>query len=279
MGLGKPTSDPTWATGGTYPADGNPWASAPVRSTPSSGKRATGYVPNTGDACDEDNAILGSHGDWIGYLDQLLEGVVTGRAVHVLDHFLKTTVDSTLWTASGANGGAVAIVDDSSAGANGSVQLSIPSTSGSAPAAVLLFDGPNLVIATDFSISMRLRASVFPLAGGNLFFAGFYGHGSDGLTCCVGLNAGANWKLFLSTSGTVDATIDLGVPYDTALHAFDIVRVGSSLTVSIDGVVRDTITNAQNFTGTQWVHQLTGGHITGVADVRIDRTSLLWYPE
>ena len=72
----RPTAIPDWATGSVYPSTTDPdtggtaaWSGTAVRSAPSGAKVLTGWIPKANAAAEEDNSIVGTHGDWINYLD------------------------------------------------------------------------------------------------------------------------------------------------------------------------------------------------------------------
>ena len=241
----RPTSDPSWATDANYPAGTDPWSAQPTRSTPSSGKRGTGYVPDTDDAAEEDNDVIGSHGDWINYFDSILNG----SNLMLNDDFMGTTYTQN-WA---ATNGTVAEIDDSAAGAFGAVKLSF---AGSGTAYLHTETLP--FVTKDFLFEVSVRAAV--LSTGNLLF------GNSGLAFLVNGSGTGNWIVYVDAVQT-----DTGVPITADYMTLRIWRSGTTVKFYIDGVpVQTEVAYVTSITS---VLALTV-NAANTTDVRIDYAKL-----
>lgn len=124
MANSKPTADPTWATGGNYPAGSNPWSGQSVRSVPSSGKRGTGYTPGTDDAAEEDNNMLGVHGDLLAWMQATqFVSQLTGR-IYSYD-FMESTIPNFWSVAVTGTASETCGVDESAEGGFGGLGVNV----------------------------------------------------------------------------------------------------------------------------------------------------------
>lgn len=73
----KPTQSPLWATDANYTADGDPWSGTPTKVDPGASRRAEGAEPDTFPA-QWFNWIFGAHGDWLDWLDTILDDTIPG---------------------------------------------------------------------------------------------------------------------------------------------------------------------------------------------------------
>jgi hypothetical protein len=232
----RPTTGPGWATDANFNDPGEDWDGTPTRVTPSSGERAAGQLPGVGVPAQIMNYLWGNHGEWISYLD----GIINGKTIFD-DHFPGGIIGTGIWTLTNAP----TIANDTAAGASGAAVLDGASTQA-------LIAGFLAISTGDFHLEFRMRTTgvtsgsaltfgLYDGSGGGAYAAAFSVVGGTSTTHFRGLIAGAD---IASPSGTRPAI-------SSSYATYVIKRVSGILTFSVDDVVFHSVANTTNLNGTQ----------------------------
>lgn len=181
---------------------------------------------------------------------------VFNKRLEFLDSFTGQSINTFVWK---TPTGTVSIVDDSANGANGCGKVDA-SAGGSHN-----IETQPLALPGDFRLRGRLR--ITGVTGSSSIAFGF--RGTNEVAFLIdGTNSTTNWRALITGTGSTPAN---GTP--AAINAtyleFEIKRVGTLITMSINGVVFHTVTSATMTSDTVRVSAI------GAGIVFADRVSLL----
>lgn len=255
--MSRPTDDPQWATNTNYGAGS--YSGNANKSRPSAGVIAEGFDPGAGIPAEWLNYWFSNHGLWLKYHDDQQQ--LASRVVH--DHFTGSALDTSKFTSTGS--GTASIVDDSSSGAVGALQIDIPASTATTNDVKTC----KVPIGTvDFRYRAKARVSI---KGDGSVTLGIIPTANVSTSAYVWTdNTHANWQVTIA--GT---SHDTGIAADGNYRTFDLIRTSGSVTCYVDGVSNFTSAMASSISATQFATM----EVTGVSthmQVFIDFFSF-WY--
>lgn len=254
----RPVDLPDWATDATFSS--GPIIGQPNKDAPSAGMVAEGFDPTDPLAAEHANFLWNNHGAYIS----VLNGVTSGNGFLYREEWLKTTIDTEIWTLSNAGGsGDPTVVDDNAAGGYGALSCDGVTGTGSSIAESI----PMPPGTRDFYFSTYCRRASTVGGTGALAQIGVYSSTAGRRAYYI-----VTGNSYRANDGTT--TTDTGVTPSTSYQFLEIARIDGELYFWIDGTLEHSVAHSVDLTDSYIRLAATNTGGADGADFRFDVVSL-----